>query len=423
MTQELDKLFTEKAAFNYEDLLQRVKYLERLIQGGNVADTNLNLYGNDAGGRLRVSQLTTQGSYRYLHGDNALFFDEEIIGTATSTYTSSKKGMVMTTSATSDAVIRQSKQWHNYQDGKSQYTEWTFDDMNPQTNITKRSGYFSSNTSTPWDSDKDGIYLESDDTTVKLIVSKAGSVVYTGDDLVSKGIDFTKFTIVIVDFLWLGGSAVRLWMVQDGKIVLEDIYKHAGNVSDVMMESPNQPIRYEIRQTGSGSGTFTAICSQVASEGATNEIGIPIGIDNAVTTVAATTAGTIYNLKAFRLQSARRNIVTDLQSITVKNTSNNRDFRVILLLNPTIATGSLSFSDVTNTSIQEASGGATFTAGTGHVIFTAYSGDSIPIALAVTSALRVGSTLGLTMDFISLAVQGVTNNQTFVGGINILEFT
>jgi len=413
----IDDLLLDEAIKNYRELEARVKYLETLAQGVNVGQVDFNQFGWDAAGRQRVSEITTLSDSKLLHDDDDKLFDQVLNGTATGTYSSAKKAVPLTTAASGDYGIRQSKQWFHYQSGKSQIIDWTFQDLTPEENITKRAGYFSSSTVAPYTADFDGIYLESASDQVVLKVDKGGVNTYTSAALT--GIDWSKFTIAIIDFLWLGGSTVRLWLIQNGKIVLEDAYKHAGNVSGVMMDSPNQPIRYEIRQGGTGSGTLDAVCSMVASEGATNIIGKSYPIDNGVTAVAAASAGTIYALKGFRLQATRRNIIVSVDSISMVNISNNRDFKAMLILNPTV-TGTFTYANKTGTSIQEATGaGATVTGG--FELFSAYSGQSLPISEPVNSALRVGSKIDGTMDEIVLCVQPVRTNEDILGAINLLE--
>lgn len=417
----LSELFQQDGAENLKDIFKRVKHLETLQDsgGGNVGTVDLSQFGWDAAGRSRVSLVTTLGDYKLLYDKNALLYDEEVNGTGTSTYNSSKTAVTLATAASGDFAIRQTKQWHNYQSGKSHFVEFTFQDLTAQTNVTKRAGYFSTSTASPWTANRDGVYLESSGGSVVLKVDKDGSNVYTGSNIT--GVDWSKFTIAILDFLWLGGSTVRLWLIQNGKITLADSYNHAGNTADVMMLSPNQPIRYEIRQDGAGSGTLDTICSQVASEGSQNEIGTTVAIDNATTSVTATTAGTIYALKGYRLQSARRGVVTEVESLSIQNTNNNRNFRYVLLLNPSVA-GTFTYANVTNSSIQEATGVTANTATGGFQLWSGYGGDGAALNTAVKTALKVGSKIDGTMDELVLCVQGLQNNQDFVGALNILEF-
>ena len=129
----------------------------------------------DAFGRLRVSQVNTQFDAKQIHDNLPLFIDEETIGTGSATHSTTLAQSTLTTSATSDAVILQTKQRFNYQSGKSQLLFWTFNNFNNQTNITKRCGYFSSNTTTPFNSTLDGFFIQSNGSTLSLQVYRSGT--------------------------------------------------------------------------------------------------------------------------------------------------------------------------------------------------------------------------------------------------------
>ena len=64
---------------------------------GGIPVVNLNSYLYDAGGRQRVSELTTLGEYKLPYQDEQLFYDTVTNGTATATYSITIRGVVMTT--------------------------------------------------------------------------------------------------------------------------------------------------------------------------------------------------------------------------------------------------------------------------------------------------------------------------------------
>ncbi len=67
-----------------------------------------------------------------------------------------------------------------------------------------------------------------------------------------------------------GVGRMRFGLDLDGILIYFTEHNCANNEPNVYMSSPNQPIRYEIRQVGVGSGSFDMICSQVSTEGALN---------------------------------------------------------------------------------------------------------------------------------------------------------
>jgi hypothetical protein len=93
----------------------------------------------------------------------------------------------------------------------------------------------------------------------------------------------------------------------------------------------------------------------------------------------------------------------------------------LLLLNPTVAS-IFTYTDVTNTSIQEATGVAANTVTGGFLLYSGYGTDAVPSSDTVFTAIRAGSKIDGTMDEIILAVQPAQNTQTFLGSMGILEF-
>lgn len=423
----IQKRNNELVSLLIPDFVSRAEY-----EGGPVV--NLNSFNYDAGGRQRVSELTTLGEYKIPYQDDVIFYDTVTNGTGASAYDTAVRGMSITTSASGDYVVRQTKQRHNYQSGKSQFAEWTFQDLTPETNITKICGYFSSSRTAPYNTSRDGIYLDSSSSQVVLKVDKGGTNVHTSDPIT--GVDWSKFTIAIVDFLWLGGSGVRLWLIQQGSINLEVVYAHAGATANVMMDHPNQPIRYEIRQDGAGSGTLKAICAQVSSEGAQNIIGKTYSIDNGFTPVTASSSATLYALKGYRLRSDRLGVVINEQSISTFLTSGNTDFYMVLLLNPTVA-GTFTYSNVSvtigglsyDTGIQQATGTSANTVTGGFPLFSDYGSNVSNVEKQLQSAIRIGSYIDSTggpnasgLDHIVLAAGSISGtNRDYLGAIGLLE--
>jgi hypothetical protein len=391
------------------------------------------VYNHDAAGRNRVSQVTTLGDYKHHFGVNALLMDSELIGTATAAYDATKSHIRMTTSANADAAIHQTKQWHNYQAGKSHNPEMTFTNFAVETNIIKRVGYFSSNIVTPFDSNKDGFYIESDgvtDNEVKIVVTNNGTV--TAEILQSAwdnpiaSYDWDKFTVTEWDFLWLGGTAFRLFVVINGVKELVHTYLHAGIGSGVAILSPNQPIRYEIRQVGAGSGTLDMICAQVSSEGAINQLGITGTINTNSNFVNANAIGTSYAIVGLRLQAAKRGVEITVKSISINSISSNKNYIWRLLLNPTVA-GTFTYANKTNYNIQQAIGDvsgspSTNTVTGGTELAVGYADSASPVNDVVFTALRLGSKVDGTLDEYVLAVTPQTTNQDVSGGIGFLEF-
>ena len=100
---------------------------------------------------------------------------------------------------------------------------------------------------------------------------------------------FQGNSITEFDFEWLGVGRVEGTVISRGqafKFHVVDFTNGSAylnssggwttidaNFTGVYMSSPNQPLRWEMRQTGAGSGSATFICSAVSTEGSVNLIG------------------------------------------------------------------------------------------------------------------------------------------------------
>ena len=73
---------------------------------------------------------------------------------------------------------------------------------------------------------------------------------------------------------------MRIGFVIDGIPYYAHSFNNANNVANVYCSSPNFPVRYEIRQTGAGSGSLQHICSSVQSEGGLDPSGAAYAINS-----------------------------------------------------------------------------------------------------------------------------------------------
>ena len=103
---------------------------------GNLMPTTAML---SAFGSQRVSMPVTLFDSKLLYDKQTLFWDEALTGAGTSTWGGGSSLPLVTLGCTSgtDSAIRQSRQWFNYQSGKSQLIMLT-GLFSQQTNVTKR---------------------------------------------------------------------------------------------------------------------------------------------------------------------------------------------------------------------------------------------------------------------------------------------
>ena len=377
----------------------------------------------DAGNRLRVSQITTQLDIKQTHDIQPLFYDREEIGGATQVYSNPDGGTTMAVTTTNDAAICQSKMFASYFSGKSQFMEITFDGFGSQTDVIKRAGYFTSNSTTPFNSNKDGFWFESDGVGQSLVIEKNGVEILNVDQAdwnedVFSGRDWDNFTVLVVQFLYLGGTAIRFGFIDEGFIKWAHTYVHSGLVSSTFITSPNKPIRYEIRSTG-GAGSLTQICAQVASEGSVDEVGVVRTFDTGGI-IDANSTGVTYALLGIRLKTAYKDVRVDTLKATILATTND-NFKYSLLLNPTVA-GTFTYNDQTNSSLQLATGATANTVTGGTQLVAGWAEANASSESVIRSSLRLGSTIDDTMDTLVLCVTPLSSNLGVYGSISIQEF-
>jgi hypothetical protein len=377
-------------------------------------------FGADAGGRTRVSQITTLLDGKILGSDDTDLFEN--VGTGTATYGSNKINLSVTSG---QYIIRQSKRFCPYFSGKSQLIECTFDNFQNQTNLSKRVGYFSSNEVAPYNSNLDGIFIEDDGLIKSLKAYRNGTltidVPFTTMDNYSSIIthDWANFNVIAFDFLWLGGAILRFFVKTSNGFELIHTVNYSGTATDTFILSPNQPIRYEVRST-TGIGSFRYICCQIATEGSIDEGGKTLSIYNA-TSKTANTVGTIYALKSVKKQSVFRDTAVQILDVSVGITASSDAGILMLIVNPTL---SAPIVYANKSKIQEGTPTTqTITANTGRVVC------AVPINVAgSTDIIRenflsfLSGTIANVFDEFVLAYMPTTNNQLVNGVLTIKEF-
>jgi hypothetical protein len=370
----------------------------------------------DAGGRLRTSQLTTLFDGKTLNEDNAQMW--HIVGTGNNSFTHNTNVMSVTSG---QYLIRQSNLFTQYYSGKSQLVELTFDNFQPQTNVTKRIGYYSSSATAPYNTTLDGFFLESSNGVVSIGVYNAGTLIASIPQSSWNGTvatyDWTKFTVAIFDFLWLGGTELRLFLkLPNDEFVLAHTFYHAGSGDGTFIKSPNQPVRYEIRST-TGTGAMTSVCSQVSTEGSNFESGESRALYSPVL-VNCNTVSTIYALKGIRKRTTFRDVAVKITKIGAVN-GTTADSGVLFLLKDPVLSAPLTYVDAGK--IQDGTAATSITvSSTGTVIF------AIPISNVAESAeitenisTWLQNKIDNTMHEYVLAFMPYTSNQSVSATLSI----
>jgi hypothetical protein len=398
-----------------------------------VIDTNNGT--GDSFGRLRVSNPETLFDSKNIFDDDGLaanvenqplFYDnQETSGGGTSTaYNANQSSQSLTVGATTAGTrVRQTKQRFNYQPGKSMLVFMTFTFPSQTSGITVREGLFDEN---------NGIYLEDDGSVYKIVrrTFTSGSAVSNSvsqsswnldkmDGTGNSGItlDFTKTTILVIDYEWLGVGRVRVGFNVDGVTYYAHQFLNANNLSVVYMQTPNLPLRSEITNDGTAaSKTLTQICSTVISEGGQNKLGTLRYKSTGGTHVDAAAENTIYAIVGIRLKSEYIGETVELEKMAMQLHTANHRVEWIVKFNPTVA-GTFTYADETNSAVQTATGTATSTVTGGTDMDGGYvesggvqAGRVGSTTSTLQNALKLGSLIDGTVDTIVLCARPIAGS-------------
>jgi len=263
----------------------------------------------DAFGRVRVADPVTIFDSQLQYDKQPLLWDEKIVGSSASTHLPNESAVDMAvTTADGDSVIRQTRDYHRYQPGKSQFILCTFVLGSPQDGTTKLVGYGDGNNGIFVGQDGGGTFvlLRSSNTGTASDARKVYQQDWNLDTLLGNGpsgltTDWTKTQISVTDLEWLGVGRVRVGFNINGVTVYAHEFLNANIQDKVYMTTANLPVRYEITnsQAVASSQTLKQICCSVISEGGIDEtaaypfsvelvdVSVPNGAVNAIVIFAA----------------------------------------------------------------------------------------------------------------------------------------
>jgi len=269
--------------------------------------------------------------------DSAELWDT--VGTGTATFQTNKMNMAV---GAGQYLVRQGRRAVPYYSGYPLMAELTFDNMGVEAGVLKRVGYFSSSTTAPYTANLDGFALEMDGLTYRLKAWNNGTLTvnepladWNGDRKID--FDFSKFSAVAFDFLWLGGAALRLWIcTAQGGWELAAVAPYIGESVGPMTRTAQHALRYEIRSS-IGTGSMRAICSQVSVVGDVSDKGFSYVTVNP-TSLSCNSVGTTYVLQGFKLNATYNDVAAEFVNIACIRTNTSADVGVLLLLrNPTLS--------------------------------------------------------------------------------------
>lgn len=352
---------------NYKGGLVKGLTLVEQAQGDVFSVSPTDRYGNpidltlDAFGRLRVSNPTTIFDSKQIDNANPayLFSDTETNGTITYNILTSCTELLTDLNVINAVAQRQTRRYFNYQPGKSQKIDMTFQvggsgtlvERIPRNTLIEVGYHDNANgvlfTITNTGSPVPAFHVRNNTSNDAYTQSNwnIDTLDGSGDtDTNPSGfeIDFTKAQIVSFSFEWLGVGGVLFSFVIDNRYIPCHFVPHANVIENVYMRNPNLPMRWRARNLNPPSGQvqLNAICGSVVSEGGVQILGASRA--DYITSAVTTATGTIRELLSIRLRcngTADGNRVETHPTIfpekfSVINTSNDTG-NVVLLWNPT----------------------------------------------------------------------------------------
>lgn len=389
---------------------------------------------SDGFSRLRTSSVWTQFDYKQIHTaiHNSLIWTEKTTGGGSTNFLTNKATTRLSVgTASGDKITRQTKQYFNYQSGKSMLIFMTGVMGATKANVTRRIGYFD---------DDNGLFFENNGTDLRVVVrtntsgTPAENAVAQSswnidklDGTGSSGItlDMSKGQIFAIDFQWLAVGRVRFGFDIDGELIYCHEVTHANSITEVYMSTPNLPIRFELLNTGTtaSSSQVDQICFSVMNEGGWQPVGITRSTGRGNTGIII--AGDLKPVLSLRLSSNHiRHSVCKFKANIISTTNSN--FRWELVFNPTITGGAtVSWSDVsTADSVMQIDIARNGVVSDGVVIAGGYgSNNSDSIEANVDSILTLAADVNGVADELVLAVHAIGTTDTFYGSMSWHEMS
>lgn len=288
---------------NTQDYLNQERTLHEVFmcadRYGNIGNcgvsTGSGSGGYDAFGRLRYSEPFTLADYSHQYGEESNMLTKTVGAGSTLVYNTNRASvsLIVGTGAT-DKVIHQSRMYHHYMPGKSQFALMSFNFEDVRENTTKRVGYFD---------DRNGIFLQQKGDGTVSIVKRSFTTGIASDTIINQNqwnldkldgttlsginLDFTKTQLFATDFQWLGVGKIRCGIVVGGELTYFHEFNHSNIEENVYWSFPSLPVRCEVLNTGTAVGitSMQQICSTVLSEGGYKESGFEYAYGNGAVTV------------------------------------------------------------------------------------------------------------------------------------------
>ena len=395
-------------------------------------ETGLADLQTDAFGRLRVSNPTTLfDSKQIVDARSDQWDDVEASGTGTSSTFSADnaRSRLAVSATTAGKRTRQTRNWFNYQPGKSQLIFMTgvINVSGGGSGIVQCLGQYTDDNGVFFKYDGQMKVVRRTNVTGSPVDNERAQVAWNVDTFDGTGpsgktVDWTKTQIFVINYEWLGVGNVIFGLVIDGILYPGHQINNANNLTEVYMSSPNLPLRYEIENDGTGgAASMDAICSSIISEGGEQRIGRLRSFSTGTNPCDANSANSVYAVLGIRLKAAYLAASVFFESFSMINEQND-DFRWLLCLNPTVD-GTFTYADLADTAVQTVAGDTPNTVSdTGIILAQGYAlTESPPGQGLLENARSLGSAVDGTPDEVVLCVMPRTSNADILASINWRE--
>lgn len=262
----------------------------------------------DPFGWLRTGQRKVAFEYSGRYDQGLLLWEHSLQGTGAITHNALTGGNTLSTGGTAinAKAIRQSHEYHLYLPGRGRLAVIGFIFGTAETNLRRRVGLF--------DADN-GCFLDQQSTGLAIVTRSnvSGSIVDTSvaqsswtldklDGTGSSGVTINVATAnaFVIDNVGYNGAKMRFGFIIDGRIIYAHEVDNLNTISSLAIGSFDLPVRYQIENTGTTSGTNTMVASSCVvynEDGGSEEIGYQFTASNGTTAKSITTRAPVLSIQ------------------------------------------------------------------------------------------------------------------------------
>lgn len=385
----------------------------------------------DAFGRLRTSEPFTIFNSKQLYDNQPYYWDDiEISGLGTiSTHNSNEAATTLSVSSNvAGARVRQTYQRFAYQPGKSQMIMMTGTLGSYSNDIIRRIGIFDCNNGLFFQSGPDDYYIVKRSsvtgTPIDIAIPQSQWNRNKLDSTAMITFDFNKANIFYINYEWLGVGDICCGVVLGKKYIQLHQFFYSNENTTVSFSKPNLPLRYEIRNRGTGpAASLKCICATVMSEGGQDRLGSAYSIDRGSTKISISSSGILYSVIAVKLKQGYESGNIFIENLLIVSPTTNVVYRWGLYRNP-IFSSALTYTARSNSCLEYDNTNTTVSITQGTLIFSGYGigTNSSTTSSLIATPFSLGTSIAGTPDVIVLAIERLDNQTNdFYASINVRE--